>query len=56
MAALALAKLLQSTGEAEEAHAILHDALEGFVPTPLFRAIAEAQSLMERLAYARFGR
>jgi hypothetical protein len=48
--ALALAKLLQSTGEAEEAHAILSDALEGFAPTPLFPAIAEAQALLESLA------
>jgi tetratricopeptide (TPR) repeat protein len=46
LAALALAKLLQSTGEGEEAHAILTDALEGFAPTPLFPAIAEAQTLL----------
>jgi tetratricopeptide (TPR) repeat protein len=50
LAALALAKLLQSTGEAEEAHAILSDALEGFAPTPLFPAIAEAQALLAALA------
>jgi hypothetical protein len=49
-AALALARLLQSTGEPVEAHAVLGDALEGFAPTPLFPAIAEAQALMERLA------
>jgi tetratricopeptide (TPR) repeat protein len=49
-AALALARLLQSTGEPVEAHAVLGDALEGFTPTPLFPAIAEAQALMERLA------
>jgi predicted ATPase len=50
MAALALAKLLQSTGETEEAHAILSDALEGFAPTPLFPTIAEAQALLAVLA------
>jgi tetratricopeptide (TPR) repeat protein len=50
MAALALAKRLQSTGEAVEAHAVLSEALEGFAPTPLFPAIVEAQALMERLA------
>jgi hypothetical protein len=50
MAALALAKLLQSTGEAAEAHAVLAPALEGFAPTPLFPEIAEAQALMERLS------
>jgi tetratricopeptide (TPR) repeat protein len=55
MAALALAKLLQSTGEAEEAHAILSDMLEGFAPTPLFPAIAEAQALMEHLALGPLG-
>jgi tetratricopeptide (TPR) repeat protein len=49
LAALALAKLLQSIGEAEEAHAILSDALEGFAPTPLFPAIAEAQALLVQL-------
>jgi predicted ATPase len=49
-AALALAKLYQSTGRPVEAHAILAPALEGFSPTPLFPAIAEAQALMERLA------
>ena len=38
IAALALAKLLQSTDGAEEAHAILSDSLEGFAPTPLFHA------------------
>jgi predicted ATPase len=50
MAALAFAKLLNSTGEAEEAHAILGDALEGFAPTPLFPAIAEAEALLAALA------
>jgi hypothetical protein len=50
MAALALAKLLQSTGEAVEAYAAISDALEGFAPTPLFPAIAEAQALLAALA------
>ena len=43
MAALALAKLLRSTGEAAEAHAVLSDALKGFAPTLLFPEIAEAE-------------
>jgi len=46
MAALELARLLQSTGQAAEAHAMLAPALEGMVPTPLFPAIAEAQVLL----------
>jgi tetratricopeptide (TPR) repeat protein len=50
MAALALAKLLSSTGEAVEAHAVLASTLEGFAPTPLFPAIAEAQALLATLA------
>jgi hypothetical protein len=49
LAALALARLLQSTGEAVEAHAALAPALEGFAPTPLFPAIAEAQGLLATL-------
>jgi predicted ATPase/class 3 adenylate cyclase len=49
-AALALAKLLQSTGQAAEAHAVLAPALEGFSPTPEMSEIAEAQALLERLA------
>jgi hypothetical protein len=49
-AALALARLLQSTGQAVEAHALLSSAMEGFTPTPLFPAIAEAQALLSRLA------
>ena len=44
-AALALAKLLRSTGQAAEAHAILAPALEGFSPTPEMPEIAEAMSL-----------
>jgi predicted ATPase len=50
MAALALAKLLQSTGEPLEAHVVLAPALEGFAPTPLFPAIAAAQALLATLA------
>ena len=50
LAALALARLYQSTGRPGEAHAVLAGALEGFSPTPEFPAIAEAQALMERLA------
>ncbi len=44
-AALALAKLLRSTGQAAEAHAVLAPALEGFSPTPEMPEIAEAMSL-----------
>ena len=50
MAALALARLLQSTGEAVEAHAALAPALEGFSPTPEFLEIEEAQALLAALA------
>jgi predicted ATPase len=49
-AALALAKLYQSTGRPADAHAVLAPALEGFTPTPEMPEIAEAQALMERLA------
>jgi class 3 adenylate cyclase len=48
-AALALARLYQSTGCPVEAHAVLAPALEGFAPTPEMPEIAEAQALMERL-------
>jgi class 3 adenylate cyclase/tetratricopeptide (TPR) repeat protein len=44
-AALALAKLLRSIGEAAEAHAVLAPALEGFSPTREMPEIAEAMSL-----------
>jgi tetratricopeptide (TPR) repeat protein len=50
LAALALAKLLQSTRHAAAAHAILAPALDGFTPTPLFPAIDEAQALLAALA------
>ena len=45
-AALALAKLYQSTGRAAEAHAVLAPALEGFAPTDEMPEIAEAQALL----------
>ena len=48
-AALALAKLLRSTGQAAEAHAVLAAALEGFSPTLEMPEIAEAQALVARL-------
>ena len=44
-AALALAKLYQSTGRPTDAHAILSPALEGFSPTAEMPEIAEAQAL-----------
>jgi hypothetical protein len=49
-AALALAKLRQSTGRLPEAYAILVPALEGFSPTPEFPEIAEARKLLAVLA------
>jgi class 3 adenylate cyclase/predicted ATPase len=49
-AALALAKLYQSTARPAEAHAILAPALEGFAPTPEMPQIAEAQALLVTLA------
>jgi predicted ATPase len=49
-AALALAKLYQSTGRPAEAHAVLAPALEGFWPTPEMREIGEAQALLGSLA------
>jgi predicted ATPase len=55
-AALALAKLYQSTARVAEAHAALARALEGFSPTPEMPEIAEAQVLLKRLAKGRFGR
>ena len=45
-AALALAKLYQSTGRPVDAHAVLAPALEGFAPTPEMPEIAEAQALL----------
>ena len=49
-AALALAKLYQSTGHPADAHAALAPALEGFAPTPEMPEIAEAQELLTGLA------
>jgi predicted ATPase len=49
-AALALAKLYQSTGRPADANAVLARALEGFAPTPEMPEIAEAMSLSARLA------
>jgi hypothetical protein len=49
-AALALAKLYQSTGRLAQAHAALAPAIEGFAPTPEMPEIAEAHALIERLA------
>jgi class 3 adenylate cyclase/predicted ATPase len=49
-AALALAKLYQSTGRAADAHAVLAPALEGFSPTPEMPEIAEAQALLAAVA------
>jgi predicted ATPase len=49
-AALALAKLYQSTARPAQARAILAPALEGFSPTPEMPEIAEAQALLGALA------
>jgi predicted ATPase len=56
LAALALAKLYQSTSRLAEAQAVLAPALEGFSPTPEMPEIAEAQTLLvtiEASAHAR---
>ena len=50
LAALALAKLYQSTDRLVEAHAVLAPALEGFSPTPEMPVIAKAQTLLAALA------
>jgi len=49
-AALALAKLYQSTGRPADAHAVLAPALDGFSPTTEMPEIAEAQALLAALA------
>jgi predicted ATPase/class 3 adenylate cyclase len=49
-AALALAKLYQSTDRLADAHAVLAPALEGFAPTPEMPEIEEAQALLAALA------
>jgi predicted ATPase len=46
LASLSLAKLYQSTGRANDAHAVLAPALEGFWPTPEMPEIGEAQTLL----------
>jgi predicted ATPase len=50
LAALALARIRQSTGRPADAHAALAPALEGFSPTPEMPEIAEAQALLGELA------
>ena len=49
-AALALAKLYQSTGRPAEAHGVLAPALEGFPPTPEMPQIDQAQALLAALS------
>ena len=49
-AALALAKLYQSTSRVLEARAVLTPALEGFSPTPEMPEISKAQALLSQLA------
>jgi predicted ATPase len=48
-AAVSLAKLYQSTGRAADAHAVLAHALAGFLPTPEFPEIEQAQTLLAAL-------
>jgi predicted ATPase len=48
-AALALAKLYQTTARPAEAHAVLASALDGFTPTPEMPEIAAAQALLAAL-------
>ena len=50
VAALALAKLYQSTGRDAEAHAVLAPALEDFAATPEFAEVGEAQALLAEIA------
>ena len=49
LAALPLAKLLQTNNRPVEAHDALAPALEGFLPTPELAQIAEAQALLAAL-------
>ena len=49
-AALALAKLYQSTARLTEAHAVLAPALDDFAPTPEMPEIAEAKAVLAALA------
>jgi predicted ATPase len=55
-AALALAKLYQSTGRPVDAHGVLAPALDGFSPTPEMPEIAEAIALLGELANPLVGR
>jgi hypothetical protein len=55
-AAGGLAALLNRAGRPAEVEAVLEPTLKGFSPTPDMPEIAEAQALMERLAWGRFGR
>ncbi len=48
-AGLDLARLYNSTGRPTDALALLASALEGFLPTPEFPEIEEAQALLEKL-------
>jgi class 3 adenylate cyclase/predicted ATPase len=48
-AALALAKLYQSTARAAEAHAVLAPALEAFSPSPEMPEVAEGQAMLAHL-------
>jgi predicted ATPase len=50
LAALALARIRQSTGHLADAHAVLAPALEGFAPTPEMPEIAEARALLGDLS------
>jgi predicted ATPase len=49
-AALRLAKLYERTSRAADAYAVLTPALEGFLPTPEFPEIAQAEALLVTLA------
>jgi tetratricopeptide (TPR) repeat protein len=49
-AALSLARLYQGSNRAADAHAALAPALEGFLPTPEFAEIEQAQALLAALA------
>jgi predicted ATPase len=49
-AALSLARLYESSNRAADAHAALAPALEGFLPTPEFPEIEQAQALLAALA------
>jgi hypothetical protein len=50
LASYSLAKLYQSSGRRDDAHAILAPALEGFSQTPAMPEIADAEALLGRLS------